>query len=89
MRSGCAILQLELLKSPQKGSVIKGSGGLRKLRISFEGRGKRGGRVIYLWVPERSVIGLVLVYDKTRKEDISSSELKALRDLARRFKESI
>ena len=41
-------LQSVLSQSPESGSVIPGSGGIRKLRWSMSGRGKRGGlRVIY------------------------------------------
>ena len=41
-------LQNELLKIPTKGDVIKGTGGLRKIRTASKGKGKRGGaRVIY------------------------------------------
>ena len=42
-------LQLELLENPQKGDVIQGTGGLRKLRFAFENRGKSGSaRVAYV-----------------------------------------
>jgi len=44
------LLQLALLLRPELGRVIRGSGGLRKMRWSLPGRGKRGGiRVIYYW----------------------------------------
>jgi len=42
------LLQLELVENPEKGVVMTGTGGLRKLRWKAEGRGKRGGHhVIY------------------------------------------
>lgn len=45
-------LQLALLIRPEQGALIRGSGGLRKLRWGVRGRGKRGGvRVIYYWHP--------------------------------------
>lgn len=34
-------LQIELLKDPQIGSVIKGTGKLRKMRFAFPNRGKK------------------------------------------------
>jgi hypothetical protein len=38
---------------PEAGAVVPGTGGLRKMRIRLEGRGKRGGgRVIY-WYHSR------------------------------------
>ncbi len=46
-----------LLEHPDAGTRIPGSGGLRKLRWSAEGRGKRGGvRVIYYWFTARDTI---------------------------------
>ena len=43
-------LCVRLLKRPGEGSVIPGSGGLRKIRVAAKGHGKRGGaRVIYYW----------------------------------------
>lgn len=41
-------LQEALAASPEAGSIIPGSGGVRKIRWDEAGRGKRGGlRVIY------------------------------------------
>ena len=43
-----AALQLFLVVNPEARDVIKGSGGVRKVRRSGSGRGKRGGiRAIY------------------------------------------
>jgi mRNA-degrading endonuclease RelE of RelBE toxin-antitoxin system len=43
-------VQLALLQRPERGAVIRHSGGLRKLRWPLAGRGKRGGlRIIYYW----------------------------------------
>ena len=43
-------LQNELLEDPERGDLIQGGGGIRKLRFALRGRGKRGGvRVIYYW----------------------------------------
>jgi hypothetical protein len=45
--------------NPTSGDVIKGTGGLRKMRIPLQGRGKRGGgRVIYCYHSEGSHVGL-------------------------------
>lgn len=43
-------LQLALMFRPEAGAVIPGGAGLRKIRWSLPGKGKRGGvRVIYYW----------------------------------------
>ena len=45
-----AALQQELVKRPDAGDVIQGSGGIRKVRWGGSGRGKRGGsRMLYFW----------------------------------------
>ncbi|MCC7093285.1 MAG: hypothetical protein IT277_03735, partial [Ignavibacteriaceae bacterium] len=36
-------LQNELMLNPQRGKVISGSGGLRKIRWGISGKGKSGG----------------------------------------------
>lgn len=45
-------LQQVLMKNPEAGEVIEGTGGLRKVRFAdaHRGKGKRGGlRIIYYW----------------------------------------
>lgn len=47
-------LQNELLEDPERGVLIQGGGGIRKLRFAARGHGKRGGvRVIYYWAKDR------------------------------------
>ena len=84
-----ADFQRALLDDPATGSVIRGCGGLRKLRVADPRRskGKRGGaRVIYLRIAEADVIFLMDVYDKGEKADLSADQKKVLRDLAQSFK---
>ena len=73
-------LQTTLLKQPDLGDIIPGSGGLRKLRWASSGRGKRGGaRIIYYWaaMPDQTV--MLAAYAKNRKTDLTPSEIKPLR----------
>lgn len=73
--------QNELLENPEKGDVIQGLGGLRKIRIadSTRNKGKRGGaRVIYLYVVIKNQIYLITAYGKGKKTDLSNDERKAL-----------
>ena len=69
-----------LLENPRKGAVIEGLGGVRKLRIKLEGRGKSGGgRVIYLDVLEKEKLYLLFAYPKNVQEDLTSEQRKLLR----------
>lgn len=84
-----ADFQKQLLAQPNKGTVMPGCGGLRKIRTANPRRrkGKRGGaRVIYLHVPEANWIYLLEVYGKDEKDDLSAAEKKILKRLAGEFK---
>jgi mRNA-degrading endonuclease RelE of RelBE toxin-antitoxin system len=77
-------LQSQLLETPEVGVRIPGTGGLRKLRWSAEGRGKRGGvRVIYFFVEQRALIVLLLLYPKNVQNDLTAEQKRALRELVR------
>ena len=72
-------LQDELLLNPQQGDVIQGTGGLRKIRISFDGRGKSGsGRVCYVDFVVYDKIYLLTAYPKNEKENLSKAERNAI-----------
>lgn len=76
------ILEKELCKNPQKGDVIQGTGGARKLRIQLEGRGSRGGgRVIYLDVFEKEKLYLLFAYPKNIQENITAEQKQIIRQL--------
>jgi len=77
-------LQWTLGMAPDHGDVIPGTGGLRKVRWGISGRGKRGGlRVIYYWHKPAEVIYLLLVFEKTRRVDLTPDERRALARLVR------
>jgi len=70
-------LQSHLIKSPDAGAVIRGSGGVRKVRWGAGARGKSGGvRVIYYWVKADDQIFLLTIYGKNEKADLSAADLK-------------
>jgi len=76
-------LQLALLFRPEQGILIPGSGGLRKLRWGFHGKGKRGGcRVIYLW-DKQDTVYMLFVYPKSKQEDLTPAQIKELGKLVR------
>jgi hypothetical protein len=79
------MLQLALITDPGKGSIIPGSGGLRKIRWKLEGHGKRGGvRVIYYWAVSRRKIVILYVFPKNVQDDLSKEQLKILREMVER-----
>lgn len=80
--SSYAELQQCLAAHPQMGDVISGTGGLRKVRWSAGGAGKRGGaRVIYYHVAARAQCRMLLVYRKGVKDDLTAAEKQVLRKL--------
>ena len=76
-----AELQAHLNERPDAGNVIRGSGGVRKLRWAAQGRGKRGGvRVIYYLKLNKGHIWMLTLYAKNVKETISAHVLKQIKE---------
>ncbi|MBI5731260.1 MAG: type II toxin-antitoxin system RelE/ParE family toxin [Ignavibacteriales bacterium] len=75
-------LQNEIILNPEKGKIIIGSGGLRKIRWSIPGKGKSGGvRIIYYWAKAKEIILMLLMYSKNEQDDLSNEQLKMLKSL--------
>lgn len=75
-------LQSALVRRPDAGNLIRGSGGLRKVRWTTQGRGKRGGsRVIYYWAVSEEQILMLLIYPKNIRDDLSRDQLRILRKI--------
>jgi hypothetical protein len=75
-------LQNFLLMSPEAGDLIRGGSGLRKLRWSAQGWGKRGGaRVIYYWHKSEHHVYLVYGYVKSEREDLTQQQIRVLAEL--------
>lgn len=74
-------LQQALIEDPEVGSVIPGSGGVRKMRWGVAGRGKRGGlRVIYYLRTQHGQIWMLTLYPKNVAENIPAHVLKQIKD---------
>jgi mRNA-degrading endonuclease RelE of RelBE toxin-antitoxin system len=73
-------LQQFIAEHPEAGSIIPGSHGLRKLRWTMSGKGKRGGtRIIYYWLRPRDTILMLFVFRKNEQSDLSVDQLKILK----------
>lgn len=72
-------LQMFLLERPDAGQIVRGTGGVRKLRWAITGRGKSGGlRVIYYWHVSEDEIWLLTIYSKSERENIPSHILRQI-----------
>lgn len=77
-----------LLDNPKAGDAIKGTGGLRKIRIPLDNTGKRGGgRVIYVDIELKETIYFINVYTKNEKDDLTEDEKKAFKAIVKFLKE--
>ena len=76
-----ARLQETLIKAPEQGTLVPGSGGVRKLRWSQPGRGKRGGiRIIYYSKSREGLIYMLTVYSKSEESNIPAHILRKIRE---------
>jgi hypothetical protein len=82
-------LQVELTSQPEKGDLIQGTGGLRKIRMATGGQGKCGSvRVIY-FLATAEIIYLVLAYAKNVKNSLSHTEKSELKKLIKLLKSEV
>lgn len=72
-------LQEYLMEHPKSGDIVRGGGGVRKMRWSLGNKGKRGGiRIIYFWKSQDNEIWMLTLYAKSEKAIISANELKQI-----------
>lgn len=77
-----------LLENPKVGDAIQGTGGLRKIRIPLDNKGKRGGgRVIYVDIELKETIYFINVYAKNEKDDLTEEEKRAFKAVIKVLKE--
>ena len=76
-----AALQNAIVANPEAGDLIRGSGGVRKLRWGLAGRGKRGGvRVIYYLRLRHGQVWMLTMYAKNEADTIPGSVLKKIKE---------
>jgi hypothetical protein len=76
-----AALQNAIVANPEAGDVIRGSGGVRKLRWGVSGRGKRGGvRIIYYLRLRQGLVWMLTMYAKNEADSIPGPVLKKIKE---------
>lgn len=76
--------QESLVENPSAGDLIKGGGGLRKIRWNLPGQGKQGGvRIIYYWFVPDSQIFMIHAYPKNKQEELTNQQLKLLKQIVK------
>lgn len=69
-------------QDPQAGDLMPGTGGLRKLRVPLQGRGKRGGaRLITFFHDVGMPVFLIALYAKNVQSDLDPRQRKAAKAL--------
>ena len=73
-------IEIDIMKNPKKYPVIKGTGGLRKMRWKLKNKGKRSGiRICYIDFEDFHIVYLMLLYAKNEKEDLSDVEARKVK----------
>ena len=80
-------METAIAANPSEAPVIRGTGGIRKLRWTGSGRGKRGGiRTIYFYHASSMAVYLLAAYTKADRDDLSPTDKKALSQLVATIK---
>ncbi|MBS5063952.1 MAG: type II toxin-antitoxin system RelE/ParE family toxin [Hungatella hathewayi] len=83
-------LELEIASNPQSGSVVQGTGKLRKMRFAYLNEGKRGStRVCYVHFAIRNIIYLITIYPKNVKDNLSKAERNAIKIMIDKLEENL
>ena len=80
-------LQVMLLKDPESGPVMEGTGGIRKVRFPIGNKGKSGGiRVCYTDFSEYELTYLITAFEKKEQENLTAEEKNTLKKLVKSLK---
>ncbi len=70
---------MSLARSPEAGDLLKGGGGIRKIRVAVGSRGKSGGaRVIYYWAVRKDKVLLLYAYPKNVAANLTPKQVSQL-----------
>ncbi|SUC28208.1 Uncharacterized protein conserved in bacteria [Providencia rustigianii] len=73
------ILQNELIGRPEKGDIIQGTGGIRKMRMAIGSQGKSGSARVIYFLATKEIIYLIMAYPKNMKDSLTDEEKIALK----------
>ena len=72
-------MEAAIVAASDAAPVIRGTGGIRKLRWAGSGRGKRGGiRAIYFWCAGPGAVYMLTAYAKADRDDLTAADKRAL-----------
>ncbi|GHT61015.1 hypothetical protein FACS1894109_19230 [Spirochaetia bacterium] len=78
------------MENPDIGDMIRGTGGLRKIRWNLLGKGKSGGiRVLYIDLPHTQLICMVDLFPKNEKENLSQAERNEIKKTVKLITEEL
>lgn len=83
------ILQNELIGRPEKGDLIQGTGGLRKVRIATGHQSKSGSSRVIYFLATKEIIYFVMVYSKNEKDNLTDEEKNTLKKLTKLLKNEV
>ena len=80
LQSDYDALKKELAENPEKGTLLVGTGGVRKIRLKSSSRGKSGSfRICYFYYVSAEAIYLLVIFQKNEQENLSATEKKDLK----------
>jgi hypothetical protein len=85
-------LERQVMENPLFGTVMRNTGGVRKVRFAppSRGSGKSGAyRVCYLYFPAHEIVYFVLIFPKSEQPNLTSEQEKACRTLSRQIRETL
>lgn len=81
-------IKVSIASDPTAGVLMQNTGGVRKIRVARDGRGKSGGaRVIYFFGGDEIPIFLLTVFAKNEKANLSKADCNALAKLTRELRD--
>ncbi|EFB71866.1 toxin-antitoxin system, toxin component, RelE family [Providencia rustigianii DSM 4541] len=80
------ILQNELIGRPEKGDIIQGTGGIRKMRMAIGSQGKSGSARVIYFLATKEIIYLIMAYPKNMKDSLTDEEKIALKKVTKILK---